>query len=77
MYKWLCVVAVVEAVGNSGGCIRVIVVGYTVIGCLTFVNNVDMPEAMVWVTPPSEDDRAMVSYLTSCGMEEYFTSHVA
>jgi hypothetical protein len=76
-YKLLCVVAIVETVNYSGGCNGVIVVGYTVIGCPTVVNNVYMPEAMVWVTPPPEDDHAIVSYFASFGVEEYFTSSVA
>ncbi len=66
-YKLLCVVAIVETVGGSGGCIGVIIVGDTVISCPATVNNADTPEAMVRVAPPLE----------SCGMEEYFTSGIA
>ncbi len=77
MYKLLCVVTIVKTVGNSGGPIGVIIVGYRVIGCQTIINNVDMPEAMVWVMPSTEDDRAIVSYFASGGVEEYFTSGIA
>jgi hypothetical protein len=75
--KLLCVVAILETVGNCGGHIGVIIIRDTVIGCPTVVNNADMPEAMVWVVPPSEDDRVIVSYFASGGMEEYFTSGAA
>jgi hypothetical protein len=74
LYKLLCVAAIVETVGNSCGRVGVIVVGYTVIDCSTIVNNLDMPEAMMLVTPPMEDDRAIVSYFASSGMEDNFTS---
>jgi hypothetical protein len=76
-YKLLCAVAIVETVDNSGGRIGVIVIRCMVIGCPTINNNADTPEAMVWVAPPSVDDRAIVSYFTSGGMEEYFTSGIA
>ncbi len=76
-YELLCVVAIVETVGDSGVHIRVFFVGYTVIGCPTLVNNTDTPKAMVWVVPPLEDDRAIVSYFASGGMEEYFTFSIA
>jgi hypothetical protein len=73
----LCVVAIVETVGNGGGFVRVIVVRDTVIGCPIIIDNADMPEAMVWVAPPLEDDRAIVSYFAASGMEEYLTSGAA
>ncbi len=47
------------------------------IGCPTVVNDADMPEAMVWVASPLEDDHAIVSYFAFGGMEENFTSGVA
>ena len=47
LYKLLCVAAIVETVGNSCGRVGVIVVGYTVIGCPTAINNAYTLEAMV------------------------------
>jgi hypothetical protein len=77
LYKLLCVVALVATVGNSGGRIGDILVGYKVIGCPIAINNADTPEAMVLVAPPLEDDHTVVSYFASSGVEEYFTSGVA
>ncbi len=68
---------IVETVSNSSGHIGVIVMGYTVIGCTTIINNADTPEAMVWVAAPSKDDRAIVIYFASSGMEKNFTSGIA
>jgi hypothetical protein len=77
LYTLLCVVAIVETADNSSGHVRVIFAGYTVIGCQPVVNNADMPEAMVWVALPSEDDCAIVSYFASGCIEEYFPSGIA
>ncbi len=68
-YKLLCVVAIVETFGNSSGHIGVIVVGYTVIGCPTVIGDADMPEAMAWLAPPSEDTLHLVAWKN--------TSHLA
>jgi hypothetical protein len=75
--KLLCVVAILETVGDSSGCIGVFIVRYTVTGCPTIVNDADTPQAMVWVMPPLEDDYPIVSCFASDGMEEYFTSGIA
>ncbi len=47
------------------------------IGCPSVINNADMPEAMVRVAPPSEDDRAVVCDFTPSGVKEYVASGVA
>jgi hypothetical protein len=77
LYKLLCVVAITETVDDGSGCIGIIVVGDTVIGCPTVVNDADMPEATVWVAPPLEDDHAVVSYFAASGVKEYLTLGVS
>ncbi len=63
--------------GGGGGHVKVTVLRDTVIGCPTVVDNADMPETMVWVAPPLEDNHANVSYFAAGCVEEYLTSGVA
>jgi hypothetical protein len=47
------------------------------IGCPSVIDNADAPEAMVRVTPPLEDDRAVVCDFTLGSVKEYFASSIA
>jgi hypothetical protein len=45
--------------------------------CPAVVNDLDTPEAVVRVAPPSEDDRAVKCYFTSGGVKEHFAPSIA
>ena len=75
--KLLFVIAIVEAVGYGNVGMRFVVVVDAMIGCPSIVDNTDVPEVMVRVMPPSEDDRAVVCDFTPGGMKEYFASGIA
>jgi hypothetical protein len=47
------------------------------ISCPAIVDNVDMPKAMLGVTPPSEDDFAIKSYFATSGIDKYCATSVA
>jgi hypothetical protein len=55
----LCVVTVVESVRNGGGLRGGIVVHDLHVGCPSIVNNANLPEVILGVMPPSEDDFAI------------------
>ncbi len=55
----LCVVTVVETVHDSSKLRGGIVVHNLHVGCPSIIDNVNPPEAILEVTPPSEDDFAI------------------
>ncbi len=55
----LCVVTVVETVRDSSGLRGGIVVHDLHVSCPSIVDNVNPPEAISGLTPPSEDDFAV------------------
>ncbi len=77
MRKLLCIVVIVETVHNRSGLRGGDVVINLQIGRVAIVNNLNMPEAMFGVTPPSEDDFAIKSYFATGGVEEYFATGIA
>ncbi len=58
-YELLSVVAIVETVGDRGGWGWVVVVSNAMVCCPAIVYNADVPEGVVGIAPPSEDDHAV------------------
>jgi hypothetical protein len=77
MRKLLCIVAIVET-GCNGSVLRGgdVVINLQ-IGREAIVDDSNMPEAMLGVTPPLEDDFAIKSYFATGGVEEYFATGVS
>ncbi len=77
MRQLLCIVAIVETVCNGSGLRGGDVVIDLHISRPAIINNANMPEAMLGVMPPLEDDFAIKSYFATGGVEEYFATGVA
>ncbi len=73
----LRIVAVVETVCDGSGWKGGDVVINLQVGRPAIINNANMPEAMLGVTPPLEDDFAVKSYFATSGIEEYFATGIA
>jgi hypothetical protein len=63
MHQLLCVVAIVETVRNGSGLGDCDVVVDLPFSCPAIIDNANMPEATLGVTPPSKDD--LLSKVTS------------
>ena len=46
------------------------------IGCVAIINNSNMPEAMLGVMPPLENDFAIKSYFATGSVEENFATSI-
>jgi hypothetical protein len=46
------------------------------VGRPAIINDANVPEAMIGVTPPSEDDFAVKSYFATGGVKDYFASSI-
>jgi hypothetical protein len=77
MRQLLCIVAIVETVHDGSGLRGGDVVIDLHISCPAIIDNVNTPEAMLGVTPPSEDDIAIKSYFATGGINEYFATSIA
>ncbi len=66
----LCIVAIVETVRNSHSLRGGDIVIDLQVGRPAIINNANAPEAMIGVTPPSEDDLAVKSYFATGGVKE-------
>jgi hypothetical protein len=76
-HQLLRIVAIIETVHNGSDLRDGDVVNDLQVGHPAIINNANTPEAMLGVTPPSEDDFAIKSYFTTGGVEEYFATSVA
>ncbi len=72
----LCVVTIVETVRDGIRLWGGFVVSDLEVGSPSVVNNAHLPEAMLGVVPPSEDDFTIESYFASGSMEEYLASGI-
>ncbi len=77
MRHLLCVVAIVETVRNGSDLRGGAVIIDIQISRPAIINHANTPEAVLGVTPPSEDDFAVKSYFATGGTEEYFATSVA
>ncbi len=77
MRQLLCVVAIVETVRNGSSLGGGNIVIDLQVGRPAIINDANLPEEMLGVTPPSEDDFAIKSYFATGGVEEHFATTVA
>ncbi len=73
----LCIVTIIETVRNGSSWRGGDVVINLQVGCPAIINDANAPEAMLGVTPPSEDDFAIKSYFATGGIEEYFATRIS
>jgi hypothetical protein len=73
----LCVVTVVETVRNSGRLRGGVVVHDLHVGCPSIIDDANLPEAILGVTTPLEDDFAIYHYFTAGSIKEYLTASIA
>jgi hypothetical protein len=76
MRQLLRIVAIVETVCDGSGLRGGDIVINCHVGCPAIINNVNAPEAMCGVTPPSEDDFTIKNYFATGGVDEYFATSI-
>ncbi len=77
MHQLLCIVAFVETVRDGSGLSGGDLIINLQISRPSIIDDANMPEVMLGVTPPLEDDFAIKSYFKTSGIEEYFATSVA